>query len=153
MLICECIWLMTLILLQYIHIHYGIMIYTLHILLYDMKLWGKERLEVKGEYGGIWEEEEGNSDYWGMVQPSQQHVAPCVKGIGHDRFENGGRVLGRHLGRGYTVVPRCWRAAIGTPFIDLIYHAGRRWAYSTPALWGGEGGKHNVLIVICRSYI
>jgi len=24
-------------------------------------------------------EEEGNADYGGMVQPSQQHVSPCVK--------------------------------------------------------------------------
>ena len=39
-----------------------------------------ERGEVKGEYGGVCgEEEEGNADYGGMVQPSQQHVAPCVK--------------------------------------------------------------------------
>ena len=40
---------------------------------------GKERREVKGEYGGVWGEEEGNADYAGMVQPSQQHVAPCIK--------------------------------------------------------------------------
>ena len=26
-------------------------------------------------------EEEGNADYGGMVQPSQQHVAPCVEGV------------------------------------------------------------------------
>ena len=39
----------------------------------------KERGEVKEEYGGIWGEEDGNADYGGMVQPSQQHVAPCVK--------------------------------------------------------------------------
>ena len=38
----------------------------------------KEREEVKMEYGGIWGEEEGNADYGGMVQASQQHVAPCV---------------------------------------------------------------------------
>ena len=25
------------------------------------------------------EEQEGNADHGGMVQPSQQHVAPCVK--------------------------------------------------------------------------
>ena len=37
-----------------------------------------EKEEVKGEYGGIWREEEGNADYGGVVQPSQQHVAPCV---------------------------------------------------------------------------
>ena len=38
----------------------------------------KERGEVKGEYGGVWGEKEGNADYGGMVQPSQQHVASCV---------------------------------------------------------------------------
>ena len=37
--------------------------------------------EVEGEYGRILEGNEGNSDYGGMVQPSQQHVAPCVKGV------------------------------------------------------------------------
>ena len=37
--------------------------------------------KVKGEYGRISGKEEGNADYGGMVQPSQQHVAPCVKGI------------------------------------------------------------------------
>ena len=26
-------------------------------------------------------EEEGNADYGGIVHPSQQHVAPCVKGV------------------------------------------------------------------------
>ena len=40
---------------------------------------GKERGEVKREYGGVYGEEEENADYEGMVQPSQQHVAPCVK--------------------------------------------------------------------------
>ena len=40
--------------------------------------------EVKGEYGGIWWEEKGNADYGGMVQLSQQHIAPYVKGVnGH----------------------------------------------------------------------
>ena len=36
---------------------------------------------MKGEYGRIGgkEEEEGNTGYGGMVQPNQQHVAPCVK--------------------------------------------------------------------------
>ena len=32
-----------------------------------------------GKYGGVCGEEEGNADYGGMVQPSQEHVAPCVK--------------------------------------------------------------------------
>ena len=35
---------------------------------------------MKGEYGRVCgKEEEGNADYGEMVQPSQQHVAPCVK--------------------------------------------------------------------------
>ena len=41
---------------------------------------GKERGEVKGKYRKNWREDEVNADYGGMVQPSQQHVAPCVKG-------------------------------------------------------------------------
>ena len=40
---------------------------------------GKESEEVKGVYGKICGEEEGKADYEGIVQPSQQHVAPCVK--------------------------------------------------------------------------
>ena len=35
-----------------------------------------------GGEGGVWKnlrEEEGNADYGGMVEPSQEHVAPCVK--------------------------------------------------------------------------
>ena len=39
----------------------------------------KERGDVKEEYEGVCGEEERNADYGGMVQPSQQHVAPCVK--------------------------------------------------------------------------
>ena len=31
--------------------------------------------------GGIGVEEQGNANYRGMMQPSQQQVAPCVKGI------------------------------------------------------------------------
>ena len=38
----------------------------------------EKKEEVKGEYGGIWGEEQ-NVDYEGMVQLSQQHVAPQVK--------------------------------------------------------------------------
>ena len=37
--------------------------------------------EVKGKYGRIRGEEEGNVDYGVIVQPSQQHVAPCMKGF------------------------------------------------------------------------
>ena len=39
----------------------------------------RERGEVKVEYEGVWGEEEGNVDYGAMVQPIQQHVAPCVR--------------------------------------------------------------------------
>ena len=39
----------------------------------------KESGVVKGEYGGVCGEEEGNADYRRMAQPSQQHVAPRVK--------------------------------------------------------------------------
>ena len=42
---------------------------------------GKKKGEVKGEYGRVSGEEEGNADYEGMVQPNQQHVPPCVKGV------------------------------------------------------------------------
>ena len=40
---------------------------------------GKERGEVKGEYGKVCGEE--NAEYEGMVQPSKQHFAPCVKEV------------------------------------------------------------------------
>ena len=66
----------------------------------------KKRGEVKGECERIRRKEEGNTDYGGMVQPNQQHVAPYVKirlvGTQHERFENGGSVLSRPPGRGYT---------------------------------------------------
>ena len=39
----------------------------------------KEKGEVNGEYRGVWVKDEGKTDYGGMVKPSQQHVAPCVK--------------------------------------------------------------------------
>ena len=39
---------------------------------------GKKRVDVKGGYDVILGEEEGNADYGGMVQPSQQHVAQYV---------------------------------------------------------------------------
>ena len=45
---------------------------------------GKERGEVEEEYGGIRGEEEGHADCGGMVQPSQQHFVPCVKGLSGD---------------------------------------------------------------------
>ena len=42
---------------------------------------GKETGNVQRKSGGISGEEEGNSDFGGIVQPSQQHVAPCVKRV------------------------------------------------------------------------
>ena len=39
----------------------------------------RARKEVKREYGRISGDEEENAGYGGMVQPSQQHAAPCVK--------------------------------------------------------------------------
>ena len=38
-----------------------------------------ERGEVKGEYGEVCGEEEGNADYEGMMKSSQQHVASCIQ--------------------------------------------------------------------------
>ena len=79
--------------------------------------------EVKGVYQRIWGEEEENADYGGMVQPIQQHVAPCVKGVevGLDTrclkivavFSAGIPVLVKQEA---CIVPRCTRAAIGTIF-------------------------------------
>ena len=72
-----------------------------------------------------------------MVQPSHQHVAPCVKG---DESGLGTRCLimvtafwaGMPV-EDTQVVPRCRRAAIGarSPTLRVIRHAGKRWAYST----------------------
>ena len=42
---------------------------------------GKERKQMKGEYGIISGEEEENAGYGGILQPSQQYVTPCVKGV------------------------------------------------------------------------
>ena len=68
------------------------------------------------------------------MQPSQQHVAPCVKkgrvGIGHEWLENRGSVSGRVPGpssldcsvertRGTGVIPRRRCAVIGPPFQSL----------------------------------
>ena len=39
-----------------------------------------EELELR-EYGGMRVEEQRKADYGGIVQPSQQHVAPCVKAV------------------------------------------------------------------------
>ena len=41
-------------------------------------------MEVKGEYGRICADEEGNADYGGMVKPSQQQVVRYEKGLSND---------------------------------------------------------------------
>ena len=60
----------------------------------------------KGEYGGVCGEEEGNADYGGMVQSSQQHVAPCVKVVEWGFGTRGLRMMAAFWagipGRGYT---------------------------------------------------
>ena len=78
---------------------------------------GEERREVKGEYGGIWVEEAGNADYGDMMQPSQQHVAPCVKGVGWGLDTRGLRMMAAfwagirvEVKQEDGVVPRCRRA-------------------------------------------
>ena len=58
----------------------------------------RDREEV-GE-GGIWRNLKGggNADYGGMVLPSQQHVAPCVKEVewGFDSNVKMSRAVERH---------------------------------------------------------
>ena len=76
----------------------------------------RERGEVKGEYGGICgDEEEGNADYGGMLQPSHQHGAPGVKAVewGLGKYWSGIPV---EIAQEAGVVPRCRRAAIGKLF-------------------------------------
>ena len=64
---------------------------------------GKKRREVKWEHGRICGEEERNAD--NSATQSAMCCTMCKRcwaGIGHERFENDGSVLGRHPGRGYT---------------------------------------------------
>ena len=76
-----------------------------------------------GSCRGSKEEFERNVDYGGMVQPSQQHVAPCVKGVEWGLGTRGLRMLAAfwagipvEVTQEASLVPRCIRAAIGTPF-------------------------------------
>ena len=57
------------------------------------------------------------------MQPSQQHVAPCIKGVEWGLGTRGLRMVAAFLAgipvevtQEAGVVPRCRRAAIGTPF-------------------------------------
>jgi len=67
---------------------------------------------------------EGSADYGGMVQPSQQHVAPCVKGVEWGLGTRGLRMVAAFWAgipveitpTGADVISRRRRAAIGTPF-------------------------------------
>ena len=67
--------------------------------------------------------EEWNAHYGGMVQPSQQHVAPCVKGIEWGLGTRGLRMVAAFWAGNPVVVSQeggvvssCRRAAIGTHF-------------------------------------
>ena len=78
---------------------------------------GKQRWEVKGTM----KEFEGRRR--GMIQPSQQHVAPCVEGIEWGLGTRGLRIVaafwaGIHVEftKEAGVVARCRRAAIRTSF-------------------------------------
>ena len=77
----------------------------------------------KGEYGGIWEDEEWNADCGGMVQLSQQHIAPRVKGVEWGLGRRSLRIMAAfwagipvEVTQEASLVPRCRRAVIGTPF-------------------------------------
>ena len=66
---------------------------------------------------------EGIADYGGMIQPSQQHVAPCLKMVEWGLGTRGLRVLAAfwagipvEVTQEAGVVPRRRRAAIGTLF-------------------------------------
>ena len=77
---------------------------------------GREEGKETGEYGGIWGEEEENTDYGEMVQPSRNMCKRGWVGIGHERCENGGSVSEVEVTQKAGVVPRCIRAVIGTLF-------------------------------------
>ena len=46
-----------------------------------------------GGVRGIIGEDEGNADYGAMMQPSQQHVVPCIKGVGWGLGTRGLRIV------------------------------------------------------------
>ena len=41
-------------------------------------------MQVRGSMEEFRGEDEENTDYRGLVQPSQQHISPCVKGLSGD---------------------------------------------------------------------
>ena len=65
----------------------------------------------------------GNVDYGGRVQPSQQHVTPCLKEVKWVLGTRGLRIMAEFLAgilvevtHEAVVIPLCRRAAIGTHF-------------------------------------
>ena len=71
---------------------------------------------MKGEYGRVSGEVKGNTDYGGMKQSSQQHVAPCVKGVEWGLGTRGLRMVAPfcagipvEVTKEADVVPRCRR--------------------------------------------
>ena len=65
----------------------------------------------------------GNADYGGMMQPSQQHVPPCVKLVEWGLGTRGLRMVAAfwagilaEVTQEAGVVPRCRRSGIGKPF-------------------------------------
>ena len=72
---------------------------------------------MNGEYGRIGGEEEGDVGYGGMMQPSQQHVAACVKEVKWGLNTRGLRMMATSSAgipvedtQEAVVVPHCRRA-------------------------------------------
>ena len=87
-----------------------------------MHVRGGEEGDVKGEYGRIWGRRRMLTLCMGMVQPSQQHVAPYIKGVEWRLGTRGLRMVAAFLAsipvevtQEAGVVPRRRAAAIGTP--------------------------------------
>ena len=88
--------------------------------------WGEERewKNWRGGGEGVWLNlRRGSADYRGMVQSSQQHGAPCVKGVEWELGSRGLRMLALfwasipvEVAQQAGVVPRCRQVAIGIPF-------------------------------------
>ena len=60
-------------------------------------------MHVRRENGRIRREEEGNADYGIIVQPSQQHVVPCVRAVEWGLGRRGLRIVAAFLGQHPTV--------------------------------------------------
>ena len=105
----------------------------------------------RGGEGGIWK------NLRGMVQPSQQHVAPCVKGIEWGLGTRGLRMVAAYWAgmpvevvktggrRNPTLKTRChWHGALAPTRCQRIYSVGskkkskksliERWSQTTPKM-------------------